>query len=280
MIKILVTNDDGIASPGLRALARAMRPLGQVWVVAPDRERTAAAHALTLHKPLRVTCVEPRVFAVSGTPTDCVNLALKKLLRGTPALVVSGINRGVNLGDDVTYSGTVSAALEGTIMGIPSIAVSQEVDRTFRYDVAAVYAARVARAVLKYGLPAETLLNVNVPDRPRMKIAGVRVTALSRRRFDEPIIEKTDPHGRKYYWIAGTRISWSRKGNSDHEMLRRGFVTITPIHLDVTHHEAMEQLREWEALIEGGRKSSFARLSRLSGSSRSIRKTRATKQAR
>ena len=280
MIKILVTNDDGIASPGLHALARAMRPLGQVWVVAPDRERTAAAHALTLHKPLRITRVEPRVYAINGTPTDCVNLALKKLLRGTPALVVSGINRGVNLGDDVTYSGTVSAALEGTIMGIPSIAVSQETGRTFRHDVAAFYAARVARAVLKYGLPEETLLNVNVPDRPKAKIAGVRVAALSRRRFDEPIIEKTDPHGRKYYWIAGTRVSWSRQKHSDHEMLRRGFVTLTPIHLDITNHEAMEQLREWEALIAGGRKNGFSGLSRLSGSFRTTRKTRATKQTR
>ena len=270
MIKILVTNDDGIASPGLRALARAMRPLGQVWVVAPDRERNAAGHALTLHKPLRVTCHEPRVFSVSGTPTDCVNLAIKKLIRGTPALVVSGINRGVNLGDDVTYSGTVSAALEGTIMGIPSIAVSQETGKQLRHDAAAAYATRIARAVLRYGLPAETLLNVNVPDRPPAKIAGVRVAALSRRRFDEPIIEKTDPHGRKYYWIAGTRISWSRKGNADHEMLRRGFVTITPIHLDVTHHEALEQLREWEGLIERGRNSGFPGF-------RSVRKTRQTK---
>jgi 5'-nucleotidase len=273
---ILVTNDDGIASPGLHALARAMRPLGQVWVVAPDRERTAAGHALTLHKPLRITRVGPRIFAIDGTPTDCVNLALKKLLRRTPALVVSGINRGVNLGDDVTYSGTVSAALEGTIMGIPSIAVSQETGRIFRHEAAAFYASRVARAVLRYGLPAETLLNVNVPDRPKARIAGVRVAALSRRRFDEPIIEKTDPHGRKYYWIAGTRVSWSRQSDSDHELLRRGFVTLTPIHLDVTHHEAMEQLREWEALIANGRKRGFSGLSRLSGSFGSTRKTRAT----
>ncbi len=276
-MKILVTNDDGIDSPGLHALAKAMRPLGQVWVVAPDRERTAAGHALTLHKPLRIERVAARTFSVNGTPTDCVNLALKQLMRGTPALVVSGINRGVNLGDDVTYSGTVSAALEGTIMGIPSIAVSQEVRKSFRCDVAAFYAVRVARAVFRYGLPDETLLNVNVPDRPHAKIAGVRVTALSRRRFDEPIIEKTDPHGRKYYWIAGTRVSWSRQENSDHEALRRGFVTITPIHLDVTHHEALEQLREWEALIEGGRKSGFSGLSRLSGSFRGTKKTRQTK---
>jgi 5'-nucleotidase len=277
MTKILVTNDDGIDSPGLHALARAMRPLGQVWVVAPDRERTAAGHALTLHKPLRIERVEPRVFSVNGTPTDCVNLALKQLLRGTPALVVSGINRGVNLGDDVTYSGTVSAALEGTIMGIPSVAVSQEVRRSFRCDVAAFYATRVARAALRYGLPEETLLNVNVPDRPHAKIAGVRVTALSRRRFDEPIIEKTDPHGRKYYWIAGTRVSWSRQENSDHEALRRGFVTITPIHLDVTHHEALEQLRDWEALIGNKRVRGSSGLSRLSGSFRATKKTRQTK---
>lgn len=249
MIKILVTNDDGAASPGLHALVKAMRPLGQVWVVAPDRDRTAAGHALTLHQPLRVARLAPRVYAVSGTPTDCVNLALKKLLRGTPALVVSGINHGVNLGDDVTYSGTVSAALEGTIMGIPSIAVSQESGRTFRCDAAAFYAARIAKAVLTHGLPAETLLNVNVPDRPRTRIAGVRVATLSRRRFDEPIIEKTDPHGRTYYWIAGTRISWSRRKDADHELLRRGFVTLTPIHLDVTHHEALEKLRAWESFL-------------------------------
>lgn len=248
-INILVTNDDGIASLGLHALARAMRPLGRVWVVAPDRERTATGHALTLHKPLRVTRIGARTFAVSGTPTDCVNLALKKLLRGAPALVVSGINRGVNLGDDVTYSGTVSAALEGTIMGIPSIAVSQETGKNTRYDVAAFYATRVARAVLQHGLPVETLLNVNVPDRPRARITGVRVAALSRRRFDEPIIEKTDPHGQQYYWIAGTRVSWSRQKDSDHELLRRGFVTLTPIHLDVTHHEALEQLRGWEFFL-------------------------------
>jgi 5'-nucleotidase len=252
-MNILVTNDDGVASPGLHALARALRTLGTVWVVAPDRERTAVGHALTLHKPLRMTRLAPRVFAVTGTPTDCVNLAVKKLLRGRPALVVSGVNRGVNLGDDVTYSGTVSAALEGTIMGIPSIAVSQDVGRTFRHDVAAFYAARIARVVLADGLPEETLLNVNVPDRPKTRIAGVRVTALSRRRFDEPVIEKTDPRGRKYYWIAGSRVSWARQPNSDHDMLRRGFVTITPIHLDVTHHAALERLREWEPLIENGR---------------------------
>jgi 5'-nucleotidase len=251
---ILVTNDDGVDSPGLHALARALRGLGRVWVVAPDRERTAVAHALTLHKPLRLNRLEPRVFSVNGTPSDCVNLALKKVLPAPPDLVVSGINRGVNLGDDVTYSGTVSAALEGTILGVPSIAVSQESARNrlaFRFEVAAAYALRVARLVLSRGLPPETLLNVNVPDRPRSRIKGVKVTSLSRRRFEDPIVEKIDPHGRKYYWIAGIRVSWERRKDADHEAVRRGLVSVTPIHLDVTNYGALEELCRWEPLLQG-----------------------------
>jgi 5'-nucleotidase len=248
-MKILVTNDDGMASPGLHALADSLRAIGEVWVVAPDRERTAVGHALTLHKPLRITRVGLRVFSINGTPTDCVNLAVKLLMRGKPALLVSGINRGVNLGDDVTYSGTVSAALEGTILGVPSIAVSQEGRDRFRFSVAAGYAARIARLVLAYGLPEETLLNVNVPNRPARAVTGVRITSLSRRRFENPIIEKVDPHGRKYYWIAGTRVSWDRSRGSDHEAVRRGMVSITPIHLDTTHHAVLEQFRPWEPLI-------------------------------
>lgn len=257
-MKILITNDDGVASPGLRALATAMKTLGDVWVVAPDRERTAAGHALTLHKPLRVNRVEKQVFTINGTPSDCVNLAVKKLLRTPPALVVSGINMGVNLGDDVTYSGTVSAALEGTMLGVPSIAVSQDGRRAFRFKVAAAYAVRVARLVLGYGLPEETLLNVNVPDRPFASIAGVKITSLSRRRFEDPIVEKVDPHGRKYYWIAGTRVSWDRRKDSDHEAVRRGMVSITPLHLDITHYAVLEQLRSWESMIEIGRRASGA----------------------
>ncbi|WP_447974865.1 5'/3'-nucleotidase SurE [Nitrospira sp. Kam-Ns4a] len=253
-MKILVTNDDGIASRGLLALAAAMRQLGDVWVVAPDRERNAVGHALTLHKPLRLTRVDKQVYAVNGTPTDCVNLALKQVLRATPALVVAGINRGVNLGDDVTYSGTVAAALEGTIHGVPSIAVSQEGQGEFRFKVAAVYALRVARAVLRFGLPEETLLNVNVPDRPLGAIAGVRMTCLSRRRFDEPVIEKVDPHGRTYYWIAGSRVAWSRRKDSDYEALRQGLVSVTPLQLDLTHYRVLEQLRSWEALLADARR--------------------------
>ncbi|MBI3604144.1 MAG: 5'/3'-nucleotidase SurE [Nitrospirae bacterium] len=270
-MNILVTNDDGIASPGLHALAAALRRLGDVWVVAPDRERTAVGHALTLHKPLRINRLDKRVFSVNGTPSDCVNLAIKKVLRGMPALIVSGINRGVNLGDDVTYSGTVSAALEGTILGVPSIAVSQEARRNgqaFQFGVAAAYAVRVGRAVLRFGLPAETLLNVNVPDRPRASIAGVKVTCLSRRRFEDPIVEKVDPHGRKYYWIAGTRVSWERRKDADHEALRRGMVSVTPIHLDITHYGALEQIRQWEPMLRSGRMPRRGRPVRTSGGSR------------
>lgn len=252
-VKILVTNDDGIASPGLHALASALRTLGDVYIVAPDRERTAVGHALTLHKPLRITRVQNRVYAINGTPTDCVNLALKKVLPSRPALVASGINRGVNLGDDVTYSGTVSAALEGTILGVPSIAVSLEGKERFRFEVAAAYALRVARLVLRFGLPEETLLNVNVPDRPRSAIKGVRVTTLGRRRFNNPIVEKVDPHGRKYYWIAGTRVAWGRRANSDHEALRRGMVSLTPVHLDITHYGALDRLEGWAAAVESNR---------------------------
>ncbi len=243
---ILVTNDDGIASPGIEALARAASRLGTVWVVAPDRERTAVGHALTLHKPLRLTRVRPRWFAVNGTPTDCVNLAVTQVLKRPPALLLSGVNRGVNLGDDVTYSGTVSAALEGTILGIPSVAVSQEGWEKFRFGVAAAYAVVVGRAVLQHRLPAETLLNVNVPNRPQSSIRGVRVTRLSRRRFDNPIVEKIDPHGRHYYWIAGTRITWRRQADSDYAAVRAGYVSVTPLHLDMTHEDALETIRSWQ----------------------------------
>ncbi len=255
-MRILVTNDDGIHSPGIMALAKALAAIGEVWVVAPDRERTAVAHSVTLHKPLRLHRLSPRTYVVNGTPVDCVNLALLKVMPKPPALVVSGINKGVNLGDDVMYSGTVSAAMEGTILGIPSVAISQEGVDKFRFDVGAIYAVRVAQLVLAHGLPEETLVNVNVPNRPRRAIRGVRVTCLSRRRFHNPIVEKLDPHGRKYYWIAGERISWSRSKDADHEAIEEGFVSITPIRLDSTHHGVLDQFRAWEPIINRGVKKS------------------------
>ena len=259
-MRILVTNDDGVHSPGIEALAKALTAIGEVWVVAPDRERTAVAHAVTLHKPLRLQQLRPRTYAVNGTPVDCVNLALLKVMPKPPAIVVSGINKGVNLGDDVMYSGTVSAAMEGTILGVPSVAVSQEGRDAFRFDVGASYAARVVRLVLARGLPEETLVNVNIPNRPRRDIRGVRVTCLSRRRFHNPIVAKLDPHGRKYYWIAGERVSWSRSKDADHEAIEEGFVSITPIHLDTTHYGVLDQFRSWEPIMNRRiKKSSTAR---------------------
>lgn len=253
-IRILVTNDDGIQSAGLTALASALSEVGEVWVVAPDRERTAVAHAVTLHKPLRVHQVGKRAYSVNGTPVDCVNLALLKIMPEQPRLVVSGINRGVNLGDDVLYSGTVSAAVEGAILGIPSMAVSQEGGEQFRFKVGAHYALRVARMILAHGMPEETVLNLNIPDRPLAATTGVRVTCLSRRRFDNPIIEKLDPHGRKYYWIAGTRISWSRSKDSDHEAIAEGAASLTPIRLDSTNYSAVDQFKVWEPALRARRR--------------------------
>ncbi len=248
-MRILVTNDDGILSPGLATLARRLSAIGEVWIVAPDRERTAVAHAVTLHKPLRLHKLGRRMFSVNGTPVDCVNLALLKIMPAPPAIVVSGINKGVNLGDDVMYSGTVSGAMEGTILGVPSVAVSQEGRDSFRFGIGAMYAAKIVRLVLAHGLPEETLLNVNIPDQPVDSIKGARITCLSRRRFHNPIIEKVDPHGRRYYWIAGTRISWSRSKDADHEALEEGYVSITPIHLDMTHYGALDGFRAWEAQL-------------------------------
>ena len=245
-MRILVTNDDGIHSPGLKALAKAFSKVGEVWVVAPDRERTAVAHSVTLHKPLRVQQLGTRTYAVNGTPVDCVNLALLKVMPAFPDLLVSGINKGVNLGDDVLYSGTVSAAMEGTILGVPSMAVSQDGQEHFYFAAGARYAVRIARLILKEGLPDETLVNLNIPNRPFESITGVRVTCLSRRRFDNPIIEKMDPHGRTYYWIAGTRVSWSRSKDADHEALEEGAVSLTPVHLDTTNYRVLDRFRKWE----------------------------------
>jgi 5'-nucleotidase len=190
--------------------------------------------------------LERRSFAVNGTPVDCVNLALAKILPRQPSLIISGINKGVNLGDDVMYSGTVSGALEGAILGVASVAVSQEGDEKFRFGVGADYGTRVAAHVLTHGLPPETILNVNIPDCPSRAIRGVKITCLSRRRFENPIIEKSDPRGRKYYWIAGTRVSWSRRNDSDHEALEQQMVSVTPIHLDTTHYEVLEDFKRWE----------------------------------
>jgi 5'-nucleotidase len=244
---ILVSNDDGIHSEGLRALHDALTSLDDVVVVAPDRERSAASHSLTLHRPLRSEEVRPGWHAVDGTPTDCVVLAVQAIVRERPRLVVSGINRGPNLGDDVHYSGTVSAAMEGTLLGLPSIAVSLASHSEFRFEPAARFAARLAAYVLAGGLPADTLLNVNVPVSaagevpPRFQLAR-----LGRRRYSGTIEAKVDPRGRKYYWIGGDESEVRDEEGTDFAAIASGAISLTPIHLDLTNHGCWKLLSRLE----------------------------------
>ncbi len=240
---ILVSNDDGIRSEGITALASSLEPLGEVWVVAPDREQSAASHSLTLHRPLRVDKVSERWFTADGTPTDCVTLAVHGLVPRRPDVVVSGINRGGNLGEDVLYSGTVSAAMEGTLLGIPSVAFSLLQGDGFDYTAAARFASRLVRHVLKNGLPDDTLLNVNVP--AGKKSRGYSITRLGKRYFTDALIEKTDPRGKKYYWIGGDMERWVGGTDSDFHAIESGKISITPLHLDMTDHSSVEAFSDW-----------------------------------
>jgi 5'-nucleotidase len=240
---ILVTNDDGVHAPGIKALADALDALGEVWVVAPDREVSASSQSLTLKHPLRAEKIDARVFAVDGTPADCVNLAIVKLLPARAALVASGINRGGNLGEDVFYSGTVGAAREGTFFGVPSIAVSLAARADMDYGPAAEFAFRLAKLVLERGLPERTMLNVNVPTgRP----TGMAFTMQGRRSHEGTILEGLDPRHRTYYWIEEGRDQWVSDDMSDIFAIRNGLVSVTPLQTDATHHRVLGALREWE----------------------------------
>jgi 5'-nucleotidase len=245
-VVILVTNDDGVHAAGLHALAAALDELGEVYVVAPDREQSAVGHALTLHRPLRVTQVGERRFAVNGTPSDCVNLAVLGLLPGRPVLVAAGINHGSNLGDDVTYSGTVSAAMEGTLLGVPSMAVSQADAGTTGFEASAALTRLLASRVLVEGLPAKTLLNVNVPGGTA---DGIRMTRLGHRVYREKVVQEVDPRGQPYYWIGAGQPEWAEDEASDIAAVQRGFASVTPLHLDLTHHGALGRMGDWEGSL-------------------------------
>ena len=242
MPRILVTNDDGVHSEGIKILADALRALGDVTVVAPIQEASAIGHALTLRRPLRIDTVGPNVFAVDGTPTDCVNLAITHVLKGKPDLIVSGINKGWNLGDDVTYSGTVSGALEGALLEIPSIAVStQRIKDECEFGPSATAAATVAQAVLERGLPKFTLLNINTPMGPTK---GFRVTVQAKRNHVTVVSERMDPRHREYYWIEEGENEWEPHDRSDYQAVRDGFISITPLQPDMTAYDAL-------AFVEG-----------------------------
>ena len=245
--RILVTNDDGIYSEGIRKLAAALRSVGEVIVVAPDREQSAASHALTLNRPLRILQLEKDEWIIDGTPTDCVNLAVLKLLRDhRPDIVVSGINFGANLGDDVTYSGTISAAFEGSLLKIPSIAFSAVIGEHFSFDRSAAFAAELTAWALEHQRDPELILNVNFPNSP---FAGVRVTTLGKRTYFDGVTERLDPRGKKYYWIGSDTPVWQEGDGTDFQAVQNGFVSITPLHLDLTHHQSLSRLKPLEGLL-------------------------------
>ncbi len=245
-MKVLATNDDGYLATGLRVLASAARSLGEVTIVAPDREQSATSHSLTLHRPLRARRAPDGAFVVDGTPTDCVLVAVSELVEHRPDLVVSGINHGPNMGEDVLYSGTVSAAMEATVLGIPAVAVSYTGDMFDALDgwedtVRSLLVGLVERD----RFPPHTLISVNLPGIPPSEVKGVRITSLGRRRYSESITRALDPSGREYFWIGGGVTEWSGSADSDFRAVEEGYISVTPLHLDLTSYPLLEEIRGW-----------------------------------
>ena len=252
MRRILLTNDDGYFSPGLDALAVALRALGQVIVVAPQTEASAVGHALTLRRPLRLEQIRTNVYSVDGTPTDCVNIAIDEVLDAPPDLVVSGINRGLNVGDDVTYSGTVAGALEGALLGYQAIAVSLQFTKgDWDFEPAASAAASLAAAILEKPLPARTFLNVNVPQGP---IKGMRVTVQARRNHITKVDKRLDPRERAYFWIEEAQDDWEPHDRSDRQAIQDGYVSVTPLQPDLTDHDALAIVEALTQPLGAGRR--------------------------
>ncbi len=251
-MRVLVSNDDGVDASGIRVLAQRLAAVGEVTVVAPDRDRSGASNSLTLDQPIRAVRQDDGCYRVFGTPTDCVHLALSGLLEREPHIVISGINNSANLGDDVIYSGTVSAAMEGRFLGLPSIAVSLvTVDHVGKhYDSAAEAVLLLMRRLLVDPLPADTILNVNVPDRPWSEIRGLAVTRLGRRHRSAPCIAQIDPRGRPVYWIGPPGDVEDDGPGTDFNAVRDGYVSITPIHVDLTRFQALEKVAGWVAALQ------------------------------
>ncbi len=251
-MRVLVSNDDGVDARGIQVLARRLAEVGEVTVVAPDRDRSGASNSLTLDQPVRAVQLDPSRWRVAGTPTDCVHLALSGLLERQPDIVVSGINDAANLGDDVIYSGTVSAAMEGRFLGLPSIAVSlaSRNHAPLHFDSAADAVLLLMRRLLVDPLPADTILNVNVPDRPWAEIRGLAVTRLGRRHRAAPCVVQHDPRGQPLYWIGPPGDAEDDGPGTDFNAIRDGYVSITPIHVDLTRFQALEKVSSWVAALE------------------------------
>jgi 5'-nucleotidase len=249
-MRFLVTNDDGILAQGIECLCAAAEPLGEVTVVAPDREQSATSHSLTLHHPVRPVRRGERKWQVDGTPTDCVMLALEALMPERPDFVLSGINHGQNMGEDVLYSGTVAAAMEGLALGVPAIAVSfaggdLRTDVSRLRDQIQVLAPLLKHLTSLENFPAETLLNVNLPAVPASDVKGVKLTRLGRRVYSQSVAPMKDPWGRQIYWIGGGEITWTGEPDSDFRAIQDGYVSVTPLHLDLTHFHALEEAKNW-----------------------------------
>lgn len=249
-MRILVTNDDGYLAPGINTLADALADVGEVTVVAPDREQSATSHSLTLHRPLRMRQTAHGRYHVDGTPADCVMLAVNALLDEPPDFLFSGINHGGNMGDDVSYSGTVSAAKEGTLLGIKSIAISlvggKEAWLPGYIQLVRDLAKRIVDGMAGYTFPPDTLLNVNLPDCDPGDVKGMRVTTLGKRLYIDPVVTDTDPHGKRYYWIGGGAPSWEGGESADFRAVREGYISLTPVEMDFTNHAAVPALKAWQ----------------------------------
>lgn len=243
---ILITNDDGLRAEGLAALRTAVEPLGRVITVAPDREQSAMSHAITLHRPLRILPEGTDRYSVDGTPTDCVLASLNGLLDVRPDLVISGINHGPNMGDDVTYSGTVSAAFEAAILGVPAMAVSLATFGEHDFSGAMAVIPEVVRAIEHHVLPPRALLNLNVPSGPPESIKGIRVTVLGSRVYEDALVSRKDPRGRDYYWIGGAEPRWEASDRSDFLAIHEGYASLTPLTLDLTHQTLFRDMARWE----------------------------------
>lgn len=245
-MRFLVTNDDGYRSPGINMLARILGEIGDVVVVAPDEEMSATSHSLTLTRPLRVNRRQKGIYTIDGTPTDCVMLAVNGLISERPDYVCSGINHGANLGDDVTYSGTVAAAIEGTLLGIPSLAISYA-SRDPRFMAGWEETLRsILAQITSQRMPEDTLLNLNLPAIPATESRGVKVTTLGKRTYQDAVTSKEDQRGQVFYWIGGQEIQWKGNHSSDFMATREGYVSITPLHLDLTNYRALEELNAWD----------------------------------
>ena len=245
-MNILVTNDDGIHAPALDALHGALSPLGRVTIVVPDRDQSATSHSLTLHRPLRIHRHDEHRFSIDGTPTDCVLIAHHGLLEHAPDLVVSGINHGPNMGEDVFYSGTVAAAIEGAMQGVPAIAASLVTREPADFTEPARFIRNLVTELMWWGPAAKQVLNVNMPHRPWNTVQGVRFTRLGNRVYSDTLIEKTDPRGRAYYWIGGRDPVWQSDSGTDFQAVSEGFISVTPLALDLTDFRTMVEIKQWK----------------------------------